>query len=173
MQLATKNIQYQYAVASTVEYYPATDTLAMNMQGLCDSANYVPLFSCLWTYRNYGQPTLWYYGLSDKQAINFGERTSGSTYADSWVDLQSPLQDSASWTFTSMWESITATVVQYGVSAQVEGKNYSDVAMVQYTGSNGTTGTEWFAKGTGLIYSNIFRPNYGKVENQLQSVIQK
>ncbi len=47
--------------------------------------------------------------------------------------------------------------------------------MVQYTGTgaNGTTGTEWFARGTGMIFSNIKRPNYGIVESELQSFVQK
>ena len=173
LQLTSSNVEYNYAVTSTVPiYYPASGSLAMDMHGLADTVNSMPVYSCLWTYQNFGTPTLWYYGLTDKQAINFGVESWPGNYADSWVDLQSPLQDSASWTFTSHNEPITATVVKYGASAQVNGKTYSDVVMVQYAGTKGTTGTGWFARGTGIIYSNIVRDSE-MVENQLQSVIQK
>jgi hypothetical protein len=175
LQLTTTNTEYHYAVTAANPSYPKSDTLSMNMQGQNDSINNTPLYSCLWTYNNWGTPTLWHYGLTDKQAINYGIETSPDNYSDSWVDLQSPLKDSASWTFTSWGETITAIVVKYGASAEVNGKTYSDVVMVQYTGSNGgkgTTGTEWFARGTGIIYSHINRENLGVVENQLQSVTQ-
>ncbi len=175
LQLTNSNAQYHYADSSTASSHPKSDTLSMNMQGQSDSINNTPLYSCLWTYNNWGTPTLWHYGLTDKQAINYGIETSPDTYTDSWVDLQSPLKDSATWTFTSWGETITATVVKYGASAEVNGKTYSDVIMVQYTGTNGanpTNGTEWFARGTGIIFSHIVRPGFGMVENQLQSVTQ-
>jgi hypothetical protein len=172
--VVTPGTHYNYAVTSlNAPNHPASGTLGMNMQGLSDTIGNVPLYSCLWTYQNYGTPTQWFYGLTDKQAINFGYETSPDNYSDSWVDLQSPLQDSASWTFSSWGETITATVVKFGASAQVEGITYNDVVMVQYVGDSGTTGTEWFARGTGMIFSNVQRPGAGMVENQLQSVVQK
>lgn len=171
LQLTNSNVTYQYADSATNPSYPKADTLYMNMQGQSDSINHTPLYSCLWSYNNWGTPTVWHYGLTDSQAINYGIETSPDIYTDSWVDLQSPLHDSASWTFTSWSETITATVVRYGVSAQVNGTMYNDVIMVQYTGSAGTNGTEWFARGTGIIFSHIVRPS-GMVQNQLQSVTQ-
>ncbi len=73
----------------------------MNMEGLNDTIDNVPVYSCLWTYQNYGNPTQWFYGLTDTQAINFGFESSPDNYTDHWVDLQAPIHDSASWTFTS------------------------------------------------------------------------
>ncbi len=167
--VASPGAYYDYAVTSTAPYHPPSGALGMNMQGLADTIGTMPLYSCLWTYQNYGTPTTWYYGLTDKQAINFGTESWAGNYTDSWVDLQSPLQDSATWSFTSQGEQITAKITQYGASAQVGVKTYDDVLMVQFTGAGGTTGTEWFARGVGLIFSNVTRPNLGMVENQLQS----
>ncbi len=172
--LNSKGAHYDYVVTSTSSFYPASDTLGMDMQGVGDTLNYVPIYSCLWTYKNFDTPTLWYYGLTDKKAISYGMEDGLNTYTDSWVDLQAPLDDTAHWTFTSWGEQITASVVKYGATAQVNGKTYSDVVMVQYTGANGgTTGTEWFARGVGIIFSHIERPGSGIVQNQLQDVIQK
>jgi hypothetical protein len=175
LQLANSNVEYQYTDTSTAASYPKSDTLSMNMQGQNDSINNMLLYSCLWTYHNWGTPTVWHYGLSDKQAINYGIELSPDNYTDSWVDLQSPLDDTAHWTFKSWGEQITATVVKYDATAQVNGKTYDHVIMVQYTGpdSNSTSGTEWFARGTGIIFSNIKRPFFGMVQTQLQSVTVK
>jgi hypothetical protein len=167
--VASPGMHYNYAVTSTAPFHPASGTLGMNMQGLADTIGTMPLYSCLWTYQDYGTPTQWFYGLTAQQAVNFGTESSPDKYTDTWVDLQAPLQDSAHWTFTSWGEQITAKIMQYGASATVQGNNYSDVLMVQYTGDSATTGTEWFARGVGLIFSNVTRPHFGMVENQLQS----
>jgi hypothetical protein len=172
IQLAAPNAQYNYAVTSSeAPFYPASGTLNMKMQGLWDSLDNMPLYACLWTYQNYGTPTQWYYGLTANQAVTFGTETSPDHYSDSWVELQSPLDDTAHWTFTSQGELITATVMQYGATAQVLGATYNNVIMVQYTGASGTVGTEWFARGTGIIFSHIVRDS-SMVQNQLQNVVQ-
>ena len=171
--VAAPGMHYDYAITSDSSFLPASVMLGMDMQGVDDTVSNIPVYSCLWTYQNYGTPTEWNYGLTDSVAINFGVEISSGNYSDSWVDLQAPLEDSATWTFMSQGEKISATVVKYGVSAQVEEKTYSDVIMVQYTGAKGTTGTEWFARGTGIIFSKIIRPGWGSVENQLQDVVQK
>lgn len=171
IQLAAPNAKYNYAVTSSeAPFYPASGALTMRMQGPWDSLDNMPLYACLWTYQNYGTPTQWYYGLTDKQAITFGTETSPDNYSDSWVDLQSPLDDTAHWAFKSQSDSITATVVKYGATAQVEGTTYNNVLMVQYTGAT-TTGTQWFARGIGIIYSHIVRDS-SMVQSQLQSVVQ-
>jgi hypothetical protein len=173
IQLATSNVVYNYTVTSNAPFHPASDTLAMKMGGVSDTVNNLPLFLCVWTYKNFGSPTNWYYGLSDKQAVNFGIENSPNNYADSWVDLQSPLALDSSWKFTSHGEQITAKIVQYGATAQVNGQTYDDVAMVDYSGDSATTGTEWFQRGKGLIYYNVNRPKLGgMVENKLISIEQ-
>jgi hypothetical protein len=172
IQLATPNAQYNYAVTSSeAPFYPPSGALTMSMQGLWDSLDNMPLYACLWTYQHYGTPTQWYYGLTENQAITFGTETSPGNYSDSWVDLQSPLDDTAHWTFTSQGERIAASVVQYGATAQIEGTTYNNVLMVQYTGANGTTGTEWFARGIGIIFSHIVRDT-SMVQDQLLNVVQ-
>ena len=177
LHLGTVNAEYDYTVTSNAPYHPASGQLAMSMQGTTDSFNGMPVYACLWKYgNNFGTPELWYYCLSDTEAAEMGLETSPEKYTDSWIDLKansaSPLQQNATWSFVSQGEQITATVKQYGATAQVEGKTYDSVIMVQYTGANGTTGTEWFAKGIGPIFSHIERPNYGMVENHLLAVKQ-
>jgi hypothetical protein len=169
----SQGLHYDYAVTSNGSSLPASVSLGMDMQGVSDTLNTMPLYACLWTYQNYGTPITWYYGLTQKQAINYSFETAPGVYWDSWVDLQAPLDDTAHWTFESQGEQISAKVLQYGATAQVNGKSYNNVLMVQYTGVAGTTGTEWFAKGSGLIFSNITRPGSGTVESQLKDIIQK
>ncbi len=173
IQLAAPRMEYQYAVSSVGSaYHPGNGQLTMDMKGQEDNVNGTPVYGCMWSYNNFGTPTMWYYSLNDKQAIDLGIEFSGM-YNDHWVDLQSPLSKGANWTFQSKGETVTANVLQYGVSAQVEGQSYSDVIMVQYTGGSGTTGTQWFARGKGLIFSHIERPGDGMVENRLMSIQQK
>lgn len=170
--VAATGVHYQYAITASAPYYPSQGTLSMDMQGANGTQNSMPVYACLWSYQNWGTPAVWYYGLNQQQAVDFGVELKPGMYADSWVDLQAPLHDTAMWNFTSQGEHITAVVTKYGVSAEVNGKNYDNVLMVQFTGDAGTTGTEWFAKGTGLIFSHVTRSN-GTVESQLQSVVQK
>lgn len=175
IHLATTNCEYNYTVTSlNAPYHPASGGLTMSMQGNTDTFKTMPVYACLWSYsNNYGTPQLWYYALCDTQAVALGLEPSPDNYTDSWVDLKAPLQKNATWSFISQGEHITANVTMYGGTAQVEGKTYDSVVMVQYTGVKGTTGTEWFARGTGLIFSHIERPNFGMVENHLLSFEQK
>ncbi|MFI5201744.1 MAG: hypothetical protein ACHQNE_05115 [Candidatus Kapaibacterium sp.] len=174
LHLATANCEYDYTVTSTAPYHPASGQLAMSMLGNTDTFQKMPVYACLWTYSNYGTTQQWFYALCDTQAMALGLEPTPEQYTDAWVDLHAPLEKNATWSFVSQGEPITAKVTAYGVSAQVEGKTYDDVVMVQYTGASGTTGTEWFARGTGLIFSHIERPNFGgMVENHLLSVTQR
>lgn len=173
IQLATPRLEYNYTVTSNAPFHPPVGQLTMDMQGVEDTVNGIPVYSCLWSYGTYyGAPTAWYYGLNDSQAINLGIESAGQL-TDHWVDLQAPLSKDKSWSFTSQGESITASILKYGATAQVNGQSYSDVIMVNYSGANGTSGTEWFQRGKGLIYYNITRPNFGTIENQLISIVQK
>lgn len=174
IHLATTNCEYNYTVTSNAPYHPASGDLTMSMQGNTDTFHTMPVYACLWSYSNTNYtPQQWYYALCDTQAVALGLEPSADNYTDSWVDLKAPLQKNAMWSFMSQGEQITANVTMYGGSAQVEGKTYDSVVMVQYTGAKGTTGTEWFARGTGLIFSHIERPNFGMVENHLLSIEQK
>ncbi len=173
LHLATPNIEYDYSVTSTALYHPASDSLAMKMKGSVDTFQNMPVYACLWTYSNYGAPEQWFYSLCDTQATELGLESMQGQYTDSWVDLKAPLEQNATWSFVSQGEKITAAVKSYGSTAQVEGKTYDDVVMVEYTGTNGTTGTEWFARGIGPIFSHIERPNFGMVENHLLSITQR
>jgi hypothetical protein len=174
IRLAIPKMEYNYAVTSTSSYYPASATLAMDMQGCVDTFQNIPVYSCLWTYsNNFSTPERWFYSLSATQATELGLEPTQDHYTDSWVELKAPLKLNATWSFMSQGEQITATVKSYGGSAHLEGKTYDDVVMVEYMGSNGTTGTEWFARNTGLIFSHIERPMVGKVENHLLSFEQK
>ncbi|HEX5316620.1 MAG TPA: hypothetical protein VFX22_08215 [Candidatus Kapabacteria bacterium] len=174
LHLATTNCEYNYTVTSNAPYHPASGGLTMSMQGNTDTFQNMPIYACLWSYSNTNYtPQRWYYALCDTQAVALGLEPSADNYTDSWVDLKAPLQKNATWSFTSQGEQITANVTMYGGTAQVEGKTYDDVVMVQYTGVKGTTGTQWFARGTGLIFSHIERPNFGMVENHLLSIEQK
>jgi hypothetical protein len=175
MQLATPKVVYNYAVSSLYsQYVPPSGTLTMNMKGIDDTMpNGAFVYGCLWTYQNFGTPAEWFYSLSDSQAINVGVEDSQGNYTDNWVDLQAPLANNSSWTFVSHGEKITAMIAQYGVAAQVEGQTYNDVVMVNYTGGpDSTTGTEWFQRGKGIIYSHIYRPYFGTVDNHLVSIVQ-
>jgi len=172
IQMATPKVIYNYTVASTAPFHPASGTLAMSMSGIEDTKNGTPIYACLWSYKNYGTPTDWFYSVSDKAAINLGLEDSSGQYTDNWVDLQSPLAQDKSWTFTSHGEQITATIVKYGATAQVEGQTYDNVLMVNYVGVNGTNGTEWFQRGKGIIYSHIEYAKFGMVENHLLSIVQ-
>ncbi|HEY3874742.1 MAG TPA: hypothetical protein VGM92_04660 [Candidatus Kapabacteria bacterium] len=171
LPLQNKGPEYNYSVTSNSQYVPATGALTMEMQGPIDTVNNNIMYGCLWSYPNFGQPSMWFYRLSSAQAINCGVESSPENYSDSWVDLQAPLEDTAHWTFTSQGEQITAKVTKYGATAQVNGKTYDNVLMVQYTGTgaNGTTGVQWFSKGVGLIFSNITRPNEGTTNYQIQN----
>lgn len=174
LPISTKGMHYEYAVSATAPYVPSSGTLSMDMQGPVDTTpGNSALLGCLWSYKNYGTPTMWFYQLSKQQAVNYGIELSHDQYSDSWVDLQAPLSDTAHWTFTSEGEQIGAQITKYGATATINGKSYNDVLMVQFTGVSGTTGTEWFAKGVGLIFSHIERPGYGLVDYQLQTYFQK
>ena len=176
LHLGTTNAEYDYTVTSNAPYHPASGELVMSMQGTTDSFGGMPVYACLWSYANFGAPQLWYYCLADTEAAGMGLETTPDDYTDSWVDLKAdstkPLEQGATWSFVSQGEQITATVKQYGATAQVEGKTYSNVIMVQYAGVKGTTATEWFAKGIGPIFSHVERPNFGMVENHLLSIKQ-
>ncbi len=177
LPLATTNTEYDYTVNSTAPYHPASGALAMTMQGCSDTDDGVAVYACLWTYgNNYGAPAQWYYCLCDTEAAEMGMESSPEQYSDSWIDLKAnaatPLELNATWSFLSQGEQITAKVTQYGSTAKVEGKTYTNVMMVAYTGANGTTGTEWFARGVGTIFYHVERPNFGMVENHLIQVKQ-
>jgi hypothetical protein len=174
IQMASPNV-YNYSVTDSVlqiysQYVPPKGTLTMNMQGEDTMINGDTVYGCLWTYQNFGAPTEWFYLVSASQTINLGVEDSQGNYTDNWVDLQAPLAQNKSWKFISHGENITATIAQYGVTAQVKGQTYNDVVMVNYSGDSSTTGTEWFQRGKGIIYSKITRPNFGMVENQLLSI---
>ena len=139
--VAAQKMHYEYSVASNAPFHPASGTLAMDMHGIADTFQGIPVYSCEWTYANYGSPAEWFYALDSNHAINLGIEPTPDGYTDHWVDLQAPLKDSAIWNFTSQGEHITATITKYGASAQVEGTTYNDVLMVQYVGDSGTTGT--------------------------------
>jgi len=172
VKLATPNIQYRFTEVATAEYHPQSGELVMNMQGLSSRVyDNKPVYTCMWSYPGFADATPWYYTLDEHQAVDLGVDFNG--YTDSWVDLQAPLQQDATWTFVSMGETITAKITKFGATAKVRGVTYTDVLMVQYTGNNGTNVTEWFAKDKGLIYSNYSRPNIGSVVNELESIEQK
>ena len=178
LPLTANNVEYVYTVTSTAPYHPSNGQLAMSMQGNTDTFQNMPVYACLWTYgNNYGTPSQWYYALCDSQATLLGLEPMQDHYTDSWIDLKAdsthPLQLNATWSFQSQGEQITAKVVGYGSQAKVEGQTYTNVMMVQYTGVNGTTCTEWFAKGVGPIFYHIERPNFGMVENHLLSIKQR
>jgi hypothetical protein len=177
VKLATPNVQYRYTENAVAEYHPAVPSeLTMDMQGVSkDAYNGKQLYTCMWSYSNYGTPTPWYYTLDQDQAVDLGVEEFGKPgeYNDYWVDLQAPLKEGNSWTFVSMGEKITATITKFGATAKVQGTTYNDVMMVEYNGANGSHVIEWFAKDKGLIYSNYSRPNIGSVVNELKSIEQK
>ncbi len=174
LHLAQTNVEYDYTVTSNAPYHPASGGLTMSMHGNTDTFEKMPVYACLWTYsNNFGTPQQWFYALCDTQAMTLGLEPTPDAYSDSWIDLKAPLEKNATWSVTSQGEKITANVTMYGGTAQVEGKTYDSVVMVQYTGVKGTTGTEWFARGIGPIFSHIERPNFGMVENHLISITQR
>ncbi|MDP4200690.1 MAG: hypothetical protein Q8922_08690 [Bacteroidota bacterium] len=168
--LEAPNMVYHYNFASRDPYLPASDMLTMDMKGSDQNTTYqsMPVWTCLWSYATAGQPRPWFYALSDTEAVGLGIEMYGQ-YTDSWVELKAPLSSGATWTFTSQGESVTATVAKYGVSATVNGKSYDDVVVVDYKGAAGTTGTTWFARGIGTIYSHIERPGNEMMDLKFQS----
>src|SRR6185436_3923565 len=138
--------EYRFTEVAEALYHPKNGELIMSMRGMTSEYHAgKQLYGCLWSYTGYGTPTMWYYTLDKDQAVDLGVEYNGN-YTDSWVDLQAPLKEGASWTFTSMGETITATITKFGATAKVRGTTYDDVLMVDYTGSNGSHVVEWFAK---------------------------
>jgi hypothetical protein len=169
MNLQTKGAQYQYVLKSQNAFLPLSDTLHMDMQGKdVSTVNGLPVYWCNWSYAvTPGQPVGWFYALTDSEAVALGTEWNG-VYTDSWVDLKAPLRDTASWSFTSQGEQITASIKQFKVSVSLNGKAFDNVIVVGYVGSAGTHGTNWFAPGIGTIYSHIERPGNEMVDLQFQ-----
>jgi hypothetical protein len=167
-------MQYRYTLGSQNAYLPASDVLVMDMQGMVtdDSLGRTPIYSCNWSYQTAAGGAPWFYAMDESQAVALGVEYN-SKYTDSWVELKTPLAQDKSWTFVSKGETVKATVAKYGSSAQVSGNTYDDVVVVNYQGTNGTTGTEWFARGVGTIYYHVVRPNNVLIIEQFQSMAQK
>ena len=179
VKLETLKMEYQYALTSKNDFQPASDILVMDMQGRDDTDTWsntpgirTPVYKCNWSYVAAGQPTLWYYALDETKAVDLGVEYNNA-YTDSWVELQSPISENATWTFTSKNESIAAKVTHYGITAAVGGKSYDDVVVVEYTGDKGTKGTSWFQRGVGAIFTHIERPGDILLDVQYQSMAQK
>lgn len=168
--LESPKMEYRYDLATQNAYQPLADVLIMDMQGADSGDTYssIPVWSCNWSYAAAGAGRPWFYALCDTEAVALGVEQSGH-YTDSWVDLKAPLSNGASWSFTSQEESVTATVTKFGVSAAVNGHTYDDVVVVDYKGAAGTTGTAWFARGTGTIYSHIERPGNQMMDLKFRS----
>ncbi len=172
--LEQPKMEYRYALTSKNDFQPASDVLMMDMQGRDSNEVWsgAQVYICNWSYVTAAKPTLWYYALDETKAVDLGVEYKGN-YTDSWVDLQSPIQQDASWTFTSHGELITAKVTHYGITAAVSGKSFTDVVVVEYTGAAGTKGTSWFARGIGTIFTHIERPGDVLLDAQYQSMTQK
>lgn len=131
---------------------PKPDTLQMEMYGRASYDHLsMPTYGCDWTFLGSGYAPKWYYCLTADSAVDLGD----DTFNEHWTDLKAPLAKGNSWTFTRMTgEVVTAKIIEMGSSVRINGREFSNVIAVQYSGDKGTTSVRWFAKDIGMIFGH-------------------
>ena len=163
LKLEDSGNKYYYSIKQ-----PAVDKLTMIMHGGYESKTYnnAEAYDCMWVYQQSNKQQEWYFAVSPAVAFDLGSDTYWSD-TSVWVDLQSPLSDTAHWNFNYYGDKIAARVTAYGVSAKIGNKTYNDVIQVRYTGAE-NAGVKWFARGIGEIFESTSHP-YGSTELSLDS----